>query len=139
MIPTDPVEGFHRSERALGERFALERLVAASAERVLFLAADRILKRRVSLRLNFWSSAATRAWFLGEAVTLGRLDHPAIRHVYDVGVVDELAYRVGNWVDGESLREAVSRGPRPIPAVHALARDLLSALEHAHGQGVIVR
>jgi serine/threonine-protein kinase len=59
--------------------------------------------------------------------------------VYDVGVVDELAYRVGNWVDGESLREAVSRGPRPIPAVHALARDLLSALEHAHGQGVIVR
>jgi serine/threonine protein kinase len=139
MIPTDPVEVFHRSERALGERFALERLVAASPERVLFLAADRILKRRVSLRLNFWSSAATRAWFLGEAVTLGRLDHPAIRHVYDVGVVDELAYRVGNWVDGESLREAVSRGPRPIPAVHALARDLLSALEHAHGQGVIVR
>ncbi len=139
MIPTDPVEVFQRSERALGERFALERLVAASPERVLFLAADRILKRRVSLRLNFWSSAATRAWFLGEAVTLGRLDHPAIRHVYDVGVVDELAYRVGNWVDGESLREAVSRGPRPIPAVHALARDLLSALEHAHGQGVIVR
>jgi serine/threonine protein kinase len=139
MIPTDPVEVFHRSERALGDRFALERLVAASPERVLFLAADRILKRRVSLRLNFWSSAATRAWFLGEAVTLGRLDHPAIRHVYDVGVVDELAYRVGNWVDGESLREAVSRGPRPIPAVHALARDLLSALEHAHGQGVIVR
>jgi hypothetical protein len=97
MIPTDPVEIFRRSEAALGERFALERLVAASAERVLLLASDRVLKRRVSLRINFWSNAATRAWFLGEAVALGRLDHPAIRHVYDVGVIDDLAYRVGNW------------------------------------------
>ena len=113
--------------------------MAASAERVLFLAADRLLKRRVSLRVNFWSNAATRAWFLGEAVALGRLDHPAIRHVYDVGVVDDLAYRVGNWVEGEGLHEAVGRGPRPIPAVHALARDLLSGLEHAHSHGVIVR
>ncbi|MGH7630297.1 MAG: serine/threonine-protein kinase [Gemmatimonadales bacterium] len=139
MIPTDPVEIFRRSEAALGERFALERLVAASAERVLFLASDRVLKRAVSLRVNFWSNAATRAWFLAEAVALGRLDHPAIRHVYDVGVVDELAYRVGNWIEGEGLHEAVGRGPRPIPTVHALARDLLSALEHAHGHGVIVR
>ncbi len=139
MIPTDPVEIFRRSEAALGERFALERLVAASAERVLLLASDRVLKRRVTLRINFWSNAATRAWFLGEAVALGRLDHPAIRHVYDVGVIDDLAYRVGNWIDGEGLHEAVGRAPRPIPAVHALARDLLSALEHAHGQGVILR
>src|SRR5688572_24194727 len=139
MIPTDPVEVFRRSEAALGVRFELERLVTASAERVLFLAADRLLKRRVSLRVNFWSNAATRAWFLGEAVALGRLDHPAIRHVYDVGVVDDLAYRVGNWVEGEGLHEAVGRGPRPIPAVHALARDLLSGLEHAHSHGVIIR
>ncbi len=139
MIPTDPAEIFHRSEVALGKRYALERMVAASAERVLFLASDRVLKRRVSLRINFWSNPATRAWFLSEAVALGRLDHPAIRHVYDVGVVDDLAYRVGNWIEGEGLHEAVARGARPIPAVHALARDLLSALEHAHGQGVIVR
>ena len=139
MIPTDPVEIFRRAEAALGERFGLERLVASSAERVLFLATDRLLKRRVSLRINFWSNAATRDWFLGEAVALGRLDHAAIRHVYDVGVAGELAYRVGNWIEGEGLHEAVGRAPRPIPAVHALARDLLSGLEHAHAHGVIVR
>jgi serine/threonine-protein kinase len=139
VIPNDPLEIFHRSEAALGERFVLERLVAASAERVLFLALDRLLKRRVSLRINFWSSGPVRAWFMGEAVALGRLDHPAIRHVYDVGTVGDLAYRVGNWIEGEGLHEAVSRGPRPIPTVHALARDLLSGLEHAHVQGVIVR
>jgi serine/threonine protein kinase len=59
--------------------------------------------------------------------------------VYDAGVIGELAYRVGNWVEGESLQDALRRGPRPIPVVHTLARDLLGALEHAHANVIIVR
>jgi serine/threonine protein kinase len=113
--------------------------VAASVERVLFEAFDQTLKRRVSLRVNFLSDEPTRAWFVREAEALARLDHPAIRHVYDAGVIGELAYRVGNWIDGEGLQGALERGPRPIPMVHTLARDLLSALEHAHTNGIIVR
>ncbi len=82
---------------------------------------------------------ATRAWFIREAEALGRLDHPAIRHVYDAGIIGELAFRVGNWIEGEGLDQAIARGPRPIPMVLTLARDLLSALEHAHLHGIIVR
>ncbi len=123
----------------MGARYRLERTVAATSEQVLFEAHDQILKRRVSLRVNFYSEAATRAWFLREAEALGRLDHPAIRHVYDAGIIGDLAYRVGNWIDGEGLQQALHRGPRPIPMVHSLARDILSALEHAHGYGIIVR
>src|SRR5690606_29017977 len=85
------------------------------------------------------STPVMRPWFLKEAEALGRLDHPAIRHLYEAGVVADVAYRIGNWILGESLEEAVHRGPRPIPAVHVLARDLLTALEHAHAHGVIVR
>jgi serine/threonine protein kinase len=113
--------------------------VASSVERVLFDAFDRTLKRRVSLRVNFYSDEPTRVWFVREAEALARLDHPAIRHVYDAGVIGELAYRVGNWIDGEGLQGALERGPRPIPMVHTLARDLLSALEHAHTNGIVVR
>ncbi len=54
---------------------------------------------------------------LREAEALARLDHPAIRHVYDAGETGEVAYRIGNWIDGEGLHEAVARGPRPIPDV----------------------
>jgi serine/threonine protein kinase len=115
----------------------LERTAAASSDGVLFEAWDVVLKRRVSLRVNF--DQATRSWFLREAEALGRLDHPAIRRVYDAGTVGDLAYRVGNWVEGEGLQDALRRGPRPIPMVHTLARDLLSALEHAHGHSLIVR
>ncbi|MDX2193687.1 MAG: serine/threonine-protein kinase [Gemmatimonadales bacterium] len=106
---------------------------------MLFVARDRLLRRRVSLRVNFFSDHPTRAWFLREAEALAQFDHPAIRHVYDVGIVAELAYRVGNWVEGESLAEAMQRGPRLIPDVMALARDLLGALEHAHVRGIVMR
>jgi eukaryotic-like serine/threonine-protein kinase len=137
LSSTEPLRYFRRTHEALGTRYRLERTVAASPERVLFEAWDEILKRRVSLRVDF--DPATRAWFLREAEALGRLDHPAIRHVYDAGVLGDLAYRVGNWIDGEGLEEALQRGPRPIPVVHTLARDLLGALEHAHAHAIVVR
>ncbi|MEZ4587898.1 MAG: serine/threonine-protein kinase [Gemmatimonadales bacterium] len=139
MTQHDPTYLFQETSRRLGERYQLERLVAASEIRILFVARDRLLNRRVGLRVHFESSAAYRAWFLREAEALAQLDHPAIRRVYDAGIVDEMAFRVGNWVEAEGLDEANARGPRPIPQVHVLARDLLRALEHAHSRGVTVR
>lgn len=124
---------------ALGHRYHIERQVAFSPERALFLATDKVLRRNVSLRVQADPASATRAWFLREAETLARLDHHAIRHVYDAGVIGTLAFRVGNWIDGESLFDAVSRAARPIPTVHGLARDVLSALQHAHERGIVVR
>ena len=130
---------FDAVSAGLGPRYHLERMVATSSERVLFLAFDRVLHRRVSLRAQVDPASPTRPWFLREAETLARLDHPAIRHVYDAGVIDGLAYRVGNWIDGESLDDAVARSPRPIPAVLGFARDVLSAMQHAHERGIVVR
>lgn len=139
MNGSDAAALFKATEAALGSRFRLERLVAANTERVLFAARDTVLNRAVSLRVNFYTTEPLRAWFLREAEALARLDHPSIRHVYDVGVAGDLAYRIGNWIEGEGLHEAVGRGPRPVPDVHTLARSLLNGLEHAHNRGVIVR
>lgn len=139
MTTPPPLTIFERVETALGHRFRLETMVAASRERVLFTAVDVLLSRRVSLRVNLYPDDRTRAWFLREAEALAQLDHAAIRHVYDAGIIGDLAFRVGNWIEGESLKEAAQRGPRPFPAVHILARDVLSGLEHAHAHGIIVR
>ncbi len=79
---------------ALGHRYHLERMVALSPERALFLATDKMLSRRVSLRVQADPESPTRAWFLHEAETLARLDHHAIRHVYDAGVIGPLAFRI---------------------------------------------
>jgi serine/threonine protein kinase len=135
----DPVVAFERTTAALGPRYRLERIVASNADRVLFEAHDEMLKRRVGVRINFYRDESSRAWFLREAEALGQLDHPAIGHMYDAGVIGDVAFRIGNWIDGEGLEDAVGRGPRSIPGVLSLARDLLGALDHAHLQGMMVR
>lgn len=124
---------------ALEPSYRLDQLVAVSGERALYRAWDRLLKRHVSLRVHLMPEAPGRAWFLRETETLAALDHPAIRHVYAAGLVGSYAYRTANWIEGESLADALRRGPRPVPTVLGLVRDLLSAAEHAHARGVIMR
>jgi serine/threonine protein kinase len=136
---TPPADLSDRLTRALEPSFRLDQLVALSPERALYYAWDRILKRAVALRVHLVPDSPGRAWFLRETETLAALDHPAIRHAYAAGLVEWFAYRTANWIEGESLADALRRGPRPIPTAHALVRDLLSALEHAHARGVILR
>ena len=119
--------------------FDIERLVARSDERLLFVARDPVLRRSVALRIHVDPAAPGRAWFLREAEAVAALDHPTIRHAYAAGVLGDIAWRSGNWIEGESLEEACARGPRPIPSVLGIARDLLDGLEHAHVRGEVVR
>ncbi len=133
MTTLPPLAYFEGAQAALGHRFELETPGRASRERVLFTAVDVLLSAGCRLRVNFYSGRSVRTWFLREAEALAQLDHPAIRHVYDAGVVGELAYRVGNWIEGENLAEAIAaRAPTASPRCMVLARDLLGGLEHAH-------
>jgi len=125
--------------RALEPTFRLDNLVALSLDRALYHGWDRVLKRPVSIRVHLAAEAPGRAWFMRETETLAQLDHPAIRHVYAAGEIASFAYRTANWIEGESLADALRRGPRPIPQSMSLIRDLLSALEHAHARGIIMR
>src|SRR3989440_291753 len=136
---TPPADLLDSLVHALEPIFRLDDLVALSSERALYRAWDRLLKRPIALRAHLVPDGPGRAWFLRENETLAALDHPAIRHVYAAGVAGGFAYRTTNWVDGESLADALRRGPRPIPTAHALVRDLLGAVEHAHARGVIMR
>ncbi len=125
--------------RALEPTFRLDNLVALSSDRALYHGWDRVLKRHVSIRVHLAAEAPGRAWFMRETETLAQLDHPAIRHVYAAGEIATFAYRTANWIEGESLADALRRGPRPIPQCMSLIRDLLAALEHAHAHGIIMR
>ena len=137
--PSPPADLLDDVVRALTPAFRLDQRVAATPERAVYHAWDRVLKRSVALHVHLAPDSPGRAWFLRETETLAALDHPAIRHVYAAGVVGAFAYRTANWVEGESLAEALRRGPRPIRTAHALVRDLLGAAEHAHARGVILR
>ena len=125
--------------RALEPAFRLDSLVALSPERALYHAWDRLLKRHVAIRVHLSPGTPGRAWFMRETETLAALDHPAIRHAYAASEIGTFAYRTANWIEGESLGDSLRRGPRPIPTCMSLIRDLLSALEHAHARGIIMR
>src|SRR6266487_2904841 len=137
--PIPPADLSDDVVRALAPAFRLDQRVAVTPERTVYHAWDRVLKRSVALHVHVVPDSPGRAWFLRETETLAALDHPAIRHVYAAGLVGRFAYRTANWVEGESLAEALRRGPRAIPTAHALVRDLLGAAEHAHARGVILR
>jgi serine/threonine protein kinase len=125
--------------RALEPAFRLDNLVAVSPERALYQGWDRVLKRHVAIRVHLTVDTPGRAWFMRETETLAALDHPAIRHAYAAGEISTFAYRTANWVEGESLADALRRGARPIPQTMSMIRDLLSGLEHAHARGIIMR
>jgi eukaryotic-like serine/threonine-protein kinase len=84
------------------------------------------------------SVAADR--FLREIKLASQLDHPHIAHLLDSGERDWLVYYVMTYVEGATLRESLAqRGRLSVGDTLKVADDLLDALEHAHGHGIIHR
>ena len=139
LSPVDLAQLFSHAELVFKGRFELERVVSGSPTRVLFVARDLVLKRRAGLRLHLVPGGQNRRWFEAETELMAALNHPSLRSVYAAGYEGDWAYRVSQWIEGESLAHAVARGPRSIPFVLHLARDLFSALEYAHSEQIILR
>lgn len=135
----DAVALFEEGRTTFEGMFRLERLVAASQYRALFVARHAVLKRRVALRVHLDPHGEGRAWFERETELLARIDHPGIRPIHSAGYREGWAYRVSKWMEGESLEDAMVRGPRPLPDVLQIARDLASALDYAHSEGIVIR
>src|SRR5690349_19619861 len=79
--------------------------------------------------------------FFNEARAAGRVKHPSIVDIYDFGYAgDGSAYIVMELLEGETLATRLKpRGPMPIPAATALARQVANALAAAHAAGIVHR
>lgn len=80
--------------------------------------------------------------FRCEAQAAGRLQHPGIVTIFDVGEDEEShePYIVLEYVAGESLSRILSREKKlPLPKALQLAEELADALDYAHAQGVVHR
>ena len=78
--------------------------------------------------------------FLAEIKTTANLQHPHILPLLDSGEADGLLYYVMPFVDGESLRDRLTREKQlPIDDALRIAREVADALGYAHAHGVIHR
>ena len=107
-------------------------------------AKDRVLNRDVAIRVHTPAGPAAHAW-ISRALTAGGLATPALAMVYDAseGTGDPqspggAAYVVNEWIDGETLRERLSRGPMPDREVRTVLRRLAEGVAEAHRVGLAV-
>jgi serine/threonine protein kinase len=103
-------------------------------------ARDTLIGRIVALKtfLHGFGSGDVQKQFLREAQIIGRLAHPYIVGLYDVGTNAEgVPYFVMEYVDGRTLEKVLDDGPLPLEKAALWATDLAAAIARAHRAKVI--
>ena len=111
----------------------------ASAD--VYLAEDTVMHRKVALKLLRARDAEARQLqrFEREAHCASMLNHPNVVTVYDIGVDAGVHYIASEYIEGETLRQRLTRGPLPVADAVAIAAGVTSALGAAHEAWIVHR
>src|SRR5271166_758791 len=139
--------GDHRSERF--GRYEILGELGRGAMGVVYKARDPQINRVVAVKTISLvgqppeEELEYRERFFREAEAAGRLSHPGIVTIFDVGEEPDThaPYIVMEYVGGQSLDRMLLREDLKLPVDRALqlALELAEALDCAHGQGVVHR
>jgi len=118
--------------------------VGQGAMGTVYRARDPLIERTVAIKTVpitklRQEGADTESRFLREAQSAGRLSHPNIVTIYDVGEADGLAYIAMEYLHGATLRDLMNKGPMPLDLALDTATQMAEALAFAHEHGVIHR
>lgn len=129
--------------RILGGRYQLQDVIGGGGMAIVYRAVDTLLDRVVAvkmLRSQFAEDEEFVSRFRQEAQAAGRLSHPNIVNVYDVGVSQREYYIVMEYVDGPTLKDIiVERAPLTVEETLDISKQICSALQHAHDLNIIHR
>lgn len=135
-------ETLGRLTAALADRYRIERELGQGGMATVYLAEDLKHHRKVAIKVLRTEIGAVLGAerFLHEIETTANLRHPHILPLYDSGEADGFLYYVMPLVEGESLRDRLTR-ERQLPLDDALriAHEVADALSYAHQRGVVHR
>jgi serine/threonine-protein kinase len=127
---------------ALADRYRLERELGAGGMATVYLAQDLKHGRQVAIKVLRPELAAVigAERFLTEIRTTAHLQHPHILPLFDSGTAGSFLFYVMPFIEGESLRDRLSREQQlPIADAVRIAGEVASALDYAHRHSVIHR
>ncbi len=135
----------HQNPSALGQQIShyqtLSLLGAGGMGRV-YLARDTRLGRQVALKLlptQYTQDAERVSRFKTEAQAASALNHPNLLTIYDVGEAAGTHFIATEYVEGQTLRQLLQRGPLSPEQVVEIALQLADALAAAHTAGIVHR
>src|SRR5262245_5110441 len=141
--------GASRVETPIGRRigpYQIIRQIARGGMGEVFLAEDGRLDRKVALKVlpaAFTLSPDRVRRFEREAKAASALNHPNILTIHEIGEAAPedggAHYIVSEFVEGETLREQIRRGPLSLTAALDVARQVAGALAAAHAAGIVHR
>jgi serine/threonine protein kinase len=110
---------------------------------VVYKALDVRIERHVALKLmtlGFAEDEQMKAYFVREAKSFARLDHPNIVTLYDVGIHEQTPFLVMQFLDGDSLEKIIKeRQDLSIARKLGIIAQLCCALDYAHEQKIVHR
>ena len=118
--------------------------IGQGAMGTVYRARDPLIERTVAIKTVSiehlqQEGADAESRFLREAQSAGRLSHPNIVTIYDVGEADGLAYIAMEYLSGATLRDLMNKRPMPLDLVLETVTQMAEALAFAHEHGVIHR
>ncbi len=128
-------------QAALGDAYRIERELGGGGMSRVFLAHEVRLARDVVVKVLSPELAEGLSVdrFEREIRTVAGLQQANIVPVLTAGETDGLPFYTMPYVDGESLRAPLARGPLPIGQVVSVLKDVARALAYAHARGVVHR
>jgi serine/threonine protein kinase len=127
-------------------RYLVRGELGRGAMGIVYDAVDPMIGRRVAVKVISLQPAMdpSEAEFMKErlfreARSAGRLFHPGIVVILDVGLHENSAYITMEHVDGPSLHQLLATGPLDHNAAFKILQQTAAALDYAHQQGVVHR
>jgi serine/threonine-protein kinase len=108
----------------------------------VYLAHDPHIDRKVALKVLHKEHLASKKIikrFIKEAKAIGRLSHPSIVSVYDVGKDHGTIYIAMEYLEGRPLNEVFQSEKLDIASTVDIGRQVAAALDYAHQQGIVHR
>ena len=128
-------------QTSLGDAYTIERELGGGGMSRTYVAMERSLSRRVVVKVLSPELVAGVSVdrFKREILLAAQMQHPHVVPVLSSGDAGGLPWFTMPYVEGESLRTRLARGPLAIGEAVSILRDVARALAFAHARGVVHR